>query len=217
MAFFKNQDEQILAEAKRVQDAMRINQEIAQGGAMSVTPGAMSTEYPKENTVGMSYATKPVTSTTTQTVNQPKKDLTIASAPEINPTSGATKPMVTYTGNQVMVYKDGKSRMIDSAMLPSFEKAGFTTTNQTGEISGTEEETNKDIYGYIPETNTEYEDAMTKYKKSLLGEDLTEEQIKQKVTDRFQAQIDALDRYYATQVAREQQAGEGRLGSGAAI
>lgn len=79
------------------------------------------------------------------------------------------------------------------------------------------EATARDIYGNIPTENTEYNQAVSDYKNLLQDEGLTEEQIRQKTMERFQAQIDALNRYYTEVIAKENVAGEGRLGSTAAV
>ena len=189
-------------------------------------PGGMS----KETNIGMSYATpKPVTQPVTQTVTQPKTNLSVASVPKTpeittpittTPSSNDLRHQyVTMTGNMVTVYKNGKAREIDSALLPSFERAGFstqpTTTNTATDTSG--EETVSDIYGYFPGTDKSYEDALKAYGESLNPTEMTESEIQQAVIDRFQAQIDALNRYYAEQISKENIVGEGRLGSTASI
>ena len=87
--------------------------------------------------------------------------------------------------------------------------------NQNTDASG--EQTINNILGYIPQNNTDYDTAVQAYRDSLNTPEMTDEQIRQKTQERMQAQIDALDRYYAEQISRENVAGQGRLGESSAI
>lgn len=85
----------------------------------------------------------------------------------------------------------------------------------TGQVAETPQI--RDIAGYVPEENTAMNEAQQRYAELINQQPMTEDQIRNAVTNRFQSQIDATNRYYADVLARENTAGEGRLGETASI
>jgi len=77
-----------------------------------------------------------------------------------------------------------------------------------------------DVYGdYMPKTNRDLENAYSQYGAMINADTapVNEEDIRLKTMARFQEEIDALNRVYATKRAEEQVAGQGRLGQSRAI
>jgi len=131
---------------------------------------------------------KPITPVTTQIVAPPV-------TPTVTPTT-IQRPMVTYTGSQVEVFKNGKSRMIDSAMVPSFEREGFTTTKPVTPVTPE-----------IDTTTNPREDTPTEPTAPVIDEDA----LRRQEEERIAAQIKAIEGVYAGEIAKAKKAGEGRV------
>lgn len=145
-----------------------------------------------------------------QSVGQPN----LTPATQNNPINIQPEPVVNQTtSNPNITLANGQ---VISGLDPNYEAyKAQQITNQPNNVQ--EPPTVRDIFGYIPEQNTELDQARKDYLALTQSEGMSEEAIKSKTIDRFQSQIDALDSYYADVLNKERIAGEGRMGEATAI